>query len=187
MVLWQHIRLSDRDTGRQLIQLEIQEGSAIWHVLEAMLAISKGTLVETLHRQDDATACRLENLCLALFALLEHEQPLFSAMDQRLSDIFRLVVDHPEKQFTVSKMASYAKLERSHFSRLWSAQFHISAQAFLIRTRLDQSAAVLLRGGSVSEAAVAAGYADVKAFSRAFSTQSGISPSKYRKHHILQP
>lgn len=187
VVLWQHIRLSDRDTGRRMIQTTVAPGGAAWHVLQAMQAISQDTLVEALPQRDDATACRLESLCLALFALLEHEQSLFLSLDQRLSEIFRLVTDQPQAHLTVAQMAQHAKLERSHFSRLWRAQFHISAQAFLIRNRLEQSARTLLEGGSVSDGAVAAGYADVKAFSRAFSAQFGVSPSKYRKHHISQP
>lgn len=186
-VLWQHVRISDRDMDREMAAIPVERESAAGHVLQAMELLSEGKLVESVHWADDPLALQLQQLCGALFAILEQDHMIFRAVDQRLSEIFRMVSEHPEQRYTVAQLAALAKLERSHFSRIFHQQFHISAQRFLIRIRLEQGARALLRGESVGESAAISGYQDTKAFIRAFSSQYGMSPSKYKKHHIMQP
>ena len=185
-VLWQHVRVSDRDMGREMAAIPIEAESAAGHVLQAMASLSSGTLVEDV-REEDPLALYLLPLCRALLMLLERDRAIFYPLDQRLSEVLRLVSEHPDRRYTVAQLAACAKLERSHFSRLFHRQFRISAQSFLIRARLEQGALALLRGESVGESAAIAGYQDTKAFIRAFSGQYGLSPAKYRKNHILQP
>ena len=186
-VLWQHVRFFDRDTGPGLVCRPVDEGSAVWHVLEAMAALSRGMMVEHAEGSGDLVAGQLQSLSRSLFTVLECTDPLFVSLDPRIAQVLRSVAEHPEQHYTVQDLAQTAKLERSHFSRLFRAQLRVPAQVFLIRARLDYAAQILMREGSVGEAAAAAGYADAKAFSRAFSTEFGISPAQYRKYHVLQP
>lgn len=186
-VLWQHVRLQDRDTGTKMLCRPINRDAAAWHVLQAMCALSRGMLVEQLDERYDATAQQLQSLVASLFTILEFEEPIFSALDPRLSKVLRMVAEHPQTHYTVQELAQCANLERSYFSRLFCSQMRISAQNFLIAHRLEQAAQALLKDASVTEAAAIGGYAEAKAFSRAFSGQYGLSPSQYKKYHIMQP
>ena len=186
-VLWQHVRLYDRDTGQGMICRRVERGGTVWHVLEAMSQLSRGLTVEQSENMGDTVAEQLRYLCQALLSLLEYDRQLFQTLDPRISQILRVVTEDPDNHYTVQDLAQMAKLERSHFSRLFRSQLRIPAQTFLIRTRLEQAVQVLIHDGSVVDAAVAAGYADAKAFSRAFSEQFGISPARYKKYHIMQP
>lgn len=186
-VLWQHIYLRDSNTGPHMICRNIKPDSATWHVLCALRELTKGMLVEQVNQQDNALARQVSYLVEALLMLLDHEQPLLSALDARLTQCIHLVTEHPNTFYTVQDLAEYVKLERSYFSRLFQDELRISAQTFLIRHRLERAADALLRGCCVSDAAEIAGYSDPKSFSRAFSNQYGITAAQYKKYHVLQP
>lgn len=194
-VLWQHVRLTDRDTGQRTACVSIAPQSPPWSVLQAMVGVSRGLCVENEPQaridfnDRNRVAHQLESLCAALFALLEEQACLFYAPDARLAQLLQLIAANPERHYSVAQLAKLAQMERSYFSRLFRAQFQISAQEYLKVLYLDLAARKLLAGGSVEQAAEAAGYADVKAFSRAFSARYQSPPARYRteKSHILQP
>ncbi len=186
-VLWQHVKLTDLDIGQSPLVLPVSPESPVRHVLQAMEDISRGALMETLPKSGDPVATQLQALLAALFVLLDVQGRLFTPVNQRLSQVLQLVGAHPEHRYSVAELAAYAGLERSHFSRLFRQQFHISAQNYLIRTRLELGAKALLSGSSVGESAAISGYLDAKAFSRAFSDHYGIPPGQYQRTHILQP
>lgn len=58
---------------------------------------------------------------------------------------------------------------------------------YLTAMKMSVAARCLLKGASVRQAAEAVGYADEKAFSRAFKAYMETSPGKYKKSHIMQP
>ena len=54
---------------------------------------------------------------------------------------------------------------------------------YLMAMKMSVAARCLLQGGSVGQAAEAVGYADEKAFSRAFRDYMEISPGNYRRKY----
>lgn len=80
---------------------------------------------------------------------------------------------------TLAHTAAVAGLSRTHFLRAFKAFFGETPYKALQRIRMEQAVQMLMRGQArVSEVAVAVGYSDFSAFSRAFRAHHGISPTK---------
>lgn len=89
---------------------------------------------------------------------------------------------------TVKGFASQMGYSRSYLTRKLTRQWHRSPGKVLREVRL-RDAASLLRGSAmnVGEIASKVGYATTASFSRAFSTQYGISPRDYRMGNGILP
>lgn len=187
-VLWQHVRVSGRFV-KKMIDVHIVDGSAVWHILHAMERLTNGMLVESLSGAENITLIeQLTRLLETLLSVLEAEVGcIFCAFDQRLDGVWSAISQEGVSNISVSSMAAAVRMERSYFSRLFRQQLGMSPQQWLVMARITEAASLLLNGKNVGEAAASVGYTDAKAFSRAFSQQMRISPSIYRKSHILQP
>lgn len=179
-VVWQHIRLGDCQLKRELWHTPIGENQGIYHTLKALEALSP----EMCFVPESGVITKLIQI---LLGLLQSQQPIFAPLDSRIAKVIQLVTHGPEGQYTVQQLADFARLERSHFSRLFQRELGITPQAFLLRTRMEWSAQLLLSHNTVEQVASAVGYNDEKAFFRAFARHFGTTPGKYQKYHILQP
>ena len=186
-VLWQHVQLPGFCV-RKIVDAEIGADSARWHILRALEDMTRGALIEKITDEPQGLQAQIASLLAVLVSIVERddEEP-FTPLDDHLSRIWELM-DTPEfGSLTVQKMASIANLERSYFSRMFHQQLGISPQQWLLRTRMAQAAHLLLEGKTVADTAGMVGYADEKAFARAFSQVMRKPPSQYRKSHIMQP
>ncbi|MCG8500838.1 MAG: AraC family transcriptional regulator [Firmicutes bacterium] len=88
----------------------------------------------------------------------------------------------------ITEIASKACFSAFHFQRLFQAISGFSVQGYIRRRRLSE-AAIMLRetDKTILEIAVAFQYGSHEAFTRAFESCFGLTPTKYRKmqeHHI---
>lgn len=85
---------------------------------------------------------------------------------------------HLSEPIGLPELAAAAHASPSHLSRLFTAEFGHGPTVHLRRLRLDHAAALLRSGlANVTEAALAAGYASLGQFSRAFAEHHGHPPS----------
>ena len=88
----------------------------------------------------------------------------------------------PETNFDFAAEAEKCHITCAHFRRLFKQQLGLPPNRFLIHCRLEQAAALLLRGqASVSEIAFRVGFADQNYFARMFKHQYRITPLEYRR------
>ena len=88
----------------------------------------------------------------------------------------------PETNFDFAAEAEKCHITCAHFRRLFKQQLGLPPNRFLIHCRLEQAAALLLRGqASVSEIAFRVGFADQNYFARMFKQQYRITPLEYRR------
>ncbi len=86
---------------------------------------------------------------------------------------------------TVSDVAAYIGIDRSHLSRLFSRDMGVSPQKYIISLKMKTAANYLKNKQiSVSEAAQSVGYGDIRIFNKAFKREFGMSPSLWRKREI---
>ncbi len=85
------------------------------------------------------------------------------------------------RNINIEEIASQLGVNRQYLSRLFKAQYGITMQNFLIKTRIDYAEKLLKKGYSVTESAYMVGYEDVFNFSKMFKQQKGISPSKINR------
>ncbi|MCD9021357.1 helix-turn-helix domain-containing protein [Cohnella silvisoli] len=89
---------------------------------------------------------------------------------------------HLSDPLTVDDMARQAHLSKSRFNVLFREQFGMPPHQYLLRLRI-QHACELLRNGSLSLKLIAelCGFADIHHFTKAFRSETGLTPGSFRK------
>lgn len=175
-VLWFHAEIEGW-ICLKLTGLEIPEDSAPAHLLEAMKALGE----EPEHFEE------LKQVFGAFLALIAERLPDIPEVSRKMQSVLNYIERNAGKELTVEMLAEHAGMDRSYFSRRFKSLFHMPPNQYLLAKRLNAAALSLTAGASVYEAARTAGYADEKAFSRAFRNYMEIPPGEYRKSHIVQP
>jgi AraC-like DNA-binding protein len=86
------------------------------------------------------------------------------------------------EQIEMSALAASVALSEFHFYRTFRQVYGISPHQYQIKRRLEASKNKLEKGeGSVSEIALATGFADVQSFSKSFRKMFLVSPGNFKK------
>jgi AraC-like DNA-binding protein len=125
--------------------------------------------------------------CLILFLRAQCEggrcdQPWLSALsDPRLGQALKAMVERPQADYTVERLAALAGMSRASFTEHFARRFGLTPIEFLRRRRLER-AAILLDTTDLPIKRVAAevGYRSRSYFSRAFHEFYGHWPADHR-------
>jgi AraC-like DNA-binding protein len=82
--------------------------------------------------------------------------------------------------WTIDALAERARLSRSRFAERFTALVGQPPLSYLTQVRLNTAAALLRDGSSIRAASRAVGYQSPASFSRAFTRQHGMPPSRVR-------
>lgn len=94
----------------------------------------------------------------------------------------QMIVEEIEKNPSVADIAERVGASREHFSRLFKSLTGLSPGQFILQEKMLLAERWLEEGTmSCKEMAYRLGYADAAAFSRAFTSSRGISPTAFRK------
>lgn len=107
----------------------------------------------------------------------------FKALDDpRLSPAIAHVHAHPGELLSVELLAKQSGLSPSRFAARFREEMGVSVMTYVSRWRMNVACG-LLRDTSkgLSDIAVRVGYQDVAAFSRAFKSTIGMSPTRWRR------
>jgi AraC family transcriptional regulator len=100
---------------------------------------------------------------------------------ERVQRIVDYLHDHLDEKFDLERLAALAHLSPYHFHRTYRGLLGETVYDTIRRLRLRRAALDLLEGRlSVERAAVRAGYTSQAAFTRAFRTEYGEPPARYR-------
>lgn len=92
---------------------------------------------------------------------------------------------HLGRAITIADLASAAGVSRRHLHRKFIEAFGLSAQEFILCTRIQAASAMLAaRDKSLAEIAGACGFYDQSAFTRQFRKELGITPAAFQKQHL---
>lgn len=106
----------------------------------------------------------------------------------RINRVLDYIDKHICEQMTLDELAGVANFSKFHFHRLFALFIGEPLNAYIMRSRMELSAARLLsnRNASISDIAFDVGFSSVSTFSRAFKKIMGMSPSEYRDSKIGQ-
>jgi len=99
------------------------------------------------------------------------------AVDRRIATVLDRVREQPGAGLTLAQAAAIAHLSPGRFRHLFVAQTGISFRAYLLWARVGFAVARGLAGGSWTEAAQAAGFADSAHLTRTCRRMFGLAPT----------
>ena len=101
---------------------------------------------------------------------------------ERLNRVLRHIESHLDDRHDLDALAKIACFSPYHFHRIFTAMTGESVAAYARRLRLQRATVqISYSDESITQIAFHAGYDSIDAFSRAFRTQFGMSPSEYRR------
>jgi AraC family transcriptional regulator len=92
-----------------------------------------------------------------------------------------------DREITIQGLAQHARVSISIFAHAFKKEIGISPYQFILKQRLDRSKQLLINKNaklSISKIAQMCGFSTASAFTNRFRQKEGISPSKYRSHHL---
>jgi len=151
------------------------------HVAELAMQTRSGVGVDDDARQAAATLFR--GLLLTLAADTAADKGQTAPDGSRMwPEVTRYVQENLAEPPSIQALARHWGYSRFHFTRLFTAQFGLPPQAYILNARLAL-AKELLRETELSIAQVAArtGFQSMARFSNGFRERTGLSPSAYRQ------
>jgi AraC-like DNA-binding protein len=97
--------------------------------------------------------------------------------EDRVRKVLLAVRAEPTRRWRVAEMAEAAGLSGRRFREVFASQVGLGCRQYLLWTRLESALRELARGASITEAALAAGFADAAHLTRTYRRMVGIPPS----------
>ena len=99
----------------------------------------------------------------------------------RVTRTVRAIERHPDAGLTLGRLAREAGLSPYHFLRTFERLTGVTPHQYVLRVRLREAAMRLAdEPGKVLDIALDCGFGDVSNFNRAFRSEFGVNPSRYR-------
>ena len=114
---------------------------------------------------------------LRVFGIDERQQGMAAVLEPRMAHALGWIGTHIDSAIRLQHVAAAAGLSPSHFGHLFTAQVGIPLRRYVLWRRLREAIGLAMRGGSLTEAAHAAGFADSAHLSRTFRDTFGVTPS----------
>lgn len=102
-----------------------------------------------------------------------------------LQMIKEFIIHNAEKQLTLQSIASYFNYNACYLDRIFKNTYGSSIIKFYHTTKIDIAQERLLQNQSITDIADALSFSSIYSFSRFFKTQTGLSPSEFKKSQNL--
>lgn len=105
---------------------------------------------------------------------------------QQISDLLDYINDNYAEKITLSSAAKVLGYHPQYFSAFFKKHFRVNFVEYLTTLRVNKTLALLANTNqSITEIALNHGFSNHKTYSAAFRKLHGLTPSTYRKEHIL--
>ena len=179
--------VAERFGARRVGQLDCQFGNGfddevVHHIGAALL--------QGLRRPAEANQLFADHMMLALTAHvaqayggLRHCEPVYRGLAPwQVKRACEKLQSDLSGKFTLQEIAAELDLSVSHFSRAFRASVGLPPHQWLLRQRIDAAKQLMtVRGLSLADIAISAGFANQSHFTRVFSALVGVSPAVWRR------
>lgn len=94
--------------------------------------------------------------------------------------VLEFIEDHLQETISLSTLSALAQLSPYHFARAFKQDLGLPPHRYHINRRVERAKSLLV-DRSVTEVALAVGYAETSSFSSSFRRVTGVSPSEFRR------
>ena len=95
--------------------------------------------------------------------------------------VLQYISEHFTEPLTLESTAHALGISRIHLSHIFSQQLHINFRQYINTLRIDRAQTLLRNPGySISQIAYQCGYGNQRTFHRAFMSQCGMTPNRFR-------
>jgi AraC family transcriptional regulator len=139
----------------------------------ALREISRAMFDAWLNERKDETVANARRLVRTLGAGVDRTE----VTDPRIVSAIVYINQHLDRAITLDEVASYACLSPSRFRHVFGEQIGMGLRPYILWRRFLLVWDLLMKGGTLSEAAHAAGFADAAHLSRTSVKAFGFAPS----------
>jgi AraC-like DNA-binding protein len=125
----------------------------------------------------------LGDICFQMVGAIGGERQ--APIDSRVAQSIEWIRSSGDEGVSVKEIAAGVELSESRFSHLFTENVSIPVRRYLLWLRLRDAIHLLAQGGSLTETAHAAGFADSAHLTRTFRGMLGIAPSALIKESSL--
>ncbi len=113
--------------------------------------------------------------CLAVHPVNKHARTSMSYQ------VLQYISEHFTEPLTLESTAHALGISRIHLSHIFSQQLHINFRQYINTLRIDRAQSLLRNPSySISQIAYLCGYGNQRTFHRAFLSQCGMTPNRFR-------
>ncbi|MBT2696560.1 response regulator [Bacillus sp. ISL-40] len=135
---------------------------------------------ETLEQLVFILKCQLEEIVKPVVLKVENN----GYGGQMITKALEYIENHYKENLTLQSVADFVHLNKSYFSLLFKKQTGRNFIDYIIELRIREAKRLLAQYDChIYEVAEAAGFKDVKYFSKMFKKMTGFTPVKYREEH----
>lgn len=126
------------------------------------------------------------NLILAhIFPIFHLEQNTENNDTHLISRIIEYLSIHFTEPLTLDLLAREMHINKFHLSHTFTDKFHSSLTEYLNKLRTEKATRLLTTTNySIEKTGVLSGFETQRTFNRVFKSQTGLTPSAYRKKHM---
>ncbi len=106
---------------------------------------------------------------------------IYAHSDPHIAEVLKYIHENINRKISVQELVARVPLSRRLLETRFKKSMETSIYDYVIRVRIERVTQLLDEGMSISEAASAAGFSDIKNLSRSFRQLKGITPSQYRR------
>ena len=153
----------------ELIELQVEEGSLLKALLDAITASLEAKNIQILTMLADALEEFLKTEGILTYA------------DASIINMLHFISKHYQEPLSVGDLSSRYGYNAQYFIRLFKKSVGVTPYQYLKDFRMKNACEYLAMGSSVSETAALVGYKDSKTFSNAFREKMGFHPGQVRQ------
>lgn len=109
------------------------------------------------------------------------QQP--AAFDKRVKQVMALLAAGDTEKPTITQLASKVFLSESRLRSLFKQQTGVPLHRYILWSSLVRGVQMMVNGGTVAEAALAAGFTDTSHFHKTLLQMFGVNPSQFIKNN----
>ena len=168
--MYVHITFN-RFLASDILELNIERGSAEYHILEAIMK----------RMEDGAEGTSLIALLNCLLDTLNFDGLLFTASETSLYNVIKYVNENISGDLSNARLSEIAGFNPRYFIRLFSKRFDATPHRYIQNIRLKYAVNMLRNGNTITDISEKLGFMEEKSFLRFFKQYKGVTPSEFLK------